>query len=73
MLFRKRNKAGTAQGPVVEANPHNDLFSSWDAPMHPIDKGLAEAKVMERNNDGDREIARRMEKVRQSHGPEARY
>lgn len=72
-LFRKRNKAGTAQGPVAETNPH--VVDRWDF------DGAANRIASERptgmdnviKEREDKELAQRLEQRRKSHGPDARF
>jgi hypothetical protein len=83
-LFRFRNKAGTAQGQVHEVNPNINPFAynpkaSWNTSRHPavtedfLDKAHRDTQAMWREIDSNKELAKRMEKIRQSHGPDARW
>lgn len=62
-LFRRRNKAGTAEGPVVETNPN--IFD-FDRPLPLVDQRQIESKYAERIEQGDKEVAQYMELKRKA-------
>ena len=57
-LFRRRNKAGTAEGPVVESNPN--IFN-FDRPLSALDQAHIESRHESRMREAEKEFAQRME------------
>jgi hypothetical protein len=73
-LFKRRNRAGTSQGSVVETNPHVKP-SSWDfeGQANAIHAARPTGMDTVRRQNDETAAARRAEQVRKSHGSDARW